>query len=68
MSGLFFGLHQESRYPMTSGHSDARSLCSPYLPDLAPVDFHLFSKLKMELKDYCFSTVAKIWKQVTEAP
>jgi hypothetical protein len=32
----------------------------PYLPDLAPCDFALFPKLKMELKGRRFETVSDI--------
>jgi hypothetical protein len=31
----------------------------PYSPDLAPADFFLFPKMKMQLKGCCFHTVAK---------
>jgi hypothetical protein len=32
----------------------------PYSPDLAPADFFLFPKMKMQLKDCRFHTVAEI--------
>jgi hypothetical protein len=36
---------------------------TPYSPHSAPCDFALFSKLKMELKKYCFETVSDIQRE-----
>jgi transposase len=36
----------------------------PNLPDLAPYDFALFSKLKIKLKGRCFETVSDIQREL----
>jgi hypothetical protein len=35
----------------------------PYSPDLAPADFFLFPKMKMQLKGHRFHTVAEIQRE-----
>jgi hypothetical protein len=35
----------------------------PYSPDLAPADFFLFPKMKMQLKDRHFHTVGEIQRE-----
>jgi hypothetical protein len=39
-------------------------LHSPYLPDLAPADFFLFLKMKMQLKVCRLHTVAEIQREL----
>jgi transposase len=38
----------------------------PYSPDLAPADYFLFPKVKLQLKDAVFDTVQEIQKAVTD--
>jgi hypothetical protein len=39
----------------------------PYLPDLAPADFFLFPKMKMQLKGPRFHSVADIQRESQKA-
>jgi hypothetical protein len=38
----------------------------PYSPDLAPCDFFLFPKIKLQLKGHCFDTTVDIYAESQE--